>query len=382
MATGLENLLSSGTTVKIVLLEPYFTGSHKQWAEGLQAHSKHDITLLTLEGRFWKWRMHGGAVSLAKQFHDLHDTPDLILATDMLDVTTFLSLTRERTHSIPVITYFHENQLSYPWSPTDRDVVEKRDHHYGFINYSSAMSSNKICFNSQFHMNSFFSELKKYLGQFPDYRLSETIPEMQHRSEVLPLGLSLERFEPFRLTPDNPAPVILWNHRWEYDKNPDTFFNTLFLLDREGVDFKLIVIGEKFNHSPDIFSSVSSVLKDKITHLGYTSSFKEYAEFLWKADVLPITSHQDFFGVSIMEAIYCDCLPILPNRLTYPELFKNKWTSAWFYDNDESFYHLLKNAIESKTKLIPNLGEKLYKKYDWKIVVDDYDNLFEAVLTQ
>ena len=29
-------------------------------------------------------------------------------------------------------------------------------------------------------------------------------------------------------------PVILWNHRWEYDKNPEFFFNTLSKLKKNG----------------------------------------------------------------------------------------------------------------------------------------------------
>ncbi|SVD66234.1 uncharacterized protein METZ01_LOCUS419088, partial [marine metagenome] len=73
--------------MNIVLIEPYFTGSHRNWAVGLQKHSSHTIELLTLPGSFWKWRMHGGAVTLARMFMESELSPDLILATDMLDVS-------------------------------------------------------------------------------------------------------------------------------------------------------------------------------------------------------------------------------------------------------------------------------------------------------
>ena len=127
--------------MNILILEPYFTGSHATWAIGYAANSQHRVTLLTLPGRFWKWRMHGGAVTLARQFLAKETTPDLILATDMLDLTTFLALTRARTSQIPTALYFHENQLSYPWSPSDRDLRQGRDLHYGFINYASALAA-------------------------------------------------------------------------------------------------------------------------------------------------------------------------------------------------------------------------------------------------
>ncbi|MGI9541618.1 MAG: tRNA-queuosine alpha-mannosyltransferase domain-containing protein, partial [Cyclobacteriaceae bacterium] len=134
------------TSMKIVLLEAFFSGSHRQWAEGLQRFSKHEIEILSLPGRHWKWRMHGGAITLAKRFQQLQTKPDLIIATDMLDLGQFLSLTRKETAQIPVAIYFHENQLSYPWSPTDEDVELKRDRHYGWLNYTSALAADTLFF--------------------------------------------------------------------------------------------------------------------------------------------------------------------------------------------------------------------------------------------
>lgn len=184
--------------MNILLLEPFYSGSHQQWAEGLQKHSKHNVQILSLPGRHWKWRMHGGAVSLAKKFNELEESPDLILATSMLDLTTLLSLTRKRSANIPVAIYFHENQLTYPWSPQDRDVKKKRNNHYSFINYASALAADKVFFNSKYHMDSFLGALPKFLKQFPDKRERDNIEVIKEKSEVLHLGLDLKRFEDFR----------------------------------------------------------------------------------------------------------------------------------------------------------------------------------------
>ena len=108
--------------MRILLVEPFFTGSHQQWAEGYQKHSQHKVELLTLPGKFWKWRMAAGAVELANRFLEFDFEPDLILATDILDLATFLSLSRKKSFGIPTAIYFHENQITYPWSPTDEDV--------------------------------------------------------------------------------------------------------------------------------------------------------------------------------------------------------------------------------------------------------------------
>ncbi|MCS7260957.1 MAG: DUF3524 domain-containing protein, partial [Anaerolineae bacterium] len=137
--------------MRVLLLEPYAGGSHAAWVQGYTTYSRHEVIALTLPGSFWKWRMHGGAVTLARQFLQMDLTPDCILATDMLDLTTFLALTRPRTWHVPTALYFHENQLSYPWAPHDRDRIKGQDVHHGFINYASALAADVLFFNSAYH---------------------------------------------------------------------------------------------------------------------------------------------------------------------------------------------------------------------------------------
>ena len=176
--------------MNILLIEPYFTGSHKSWALGFQKHSRHNVDILKLSGHYWKWRMHGGAVTLAKKYLAENFSPDLIVATDMLDLTTFQALTRKKTHRIPFAVYFHENQLCYPWSPDDRDVKKNRDNHYSFINYVSALSADQVYFNSGYHMNAFFEELQRFLNHFPDYNETGSVEIIRKKSKVLPLGIN------------------------------------------------------------------------------------------------------------------------------------------------------------------------------------------------
>src|SRR3954466_7841381 len=100
--------------MKILLLETFFTGSHKKWAEDFKCFSQHEIEIFSLSGSNWKWRMYGGAISLASKasfFEKDLGKVDLILATDMIDLNLFLSLTRKWSHNIPTAIYFHENQL-------------------------------------------------------------------------------------------------------------------------------------------------------------------------------------------------------------------------------------------------------------------------------
>lgn len=137
--------------MKILLAEPFFSGSHASWASGYQKHSRHEVDIISLPGRHWKWRMHGGAVSLARALESRKEMPDLLLATDMLDVAVFLGLARKRLDGVSTGVYFHENQLTYPWSPQDRDVKKGRDFHYGFINWTTALAADRLFFNSEYN---------------------------------------------------------------------------------------------------------------------------------------------------------------------------------------------------------------------------------------
>ncbi|MCB0149132.1 MAG: DUF3524 domain-containing protein, partial [Caldilineaceae bacterium] len=68
------------------------------------------------------------AIELAAQARRLladGPPPDVILATDMLNVPAWLGLLRDVLPArVPVALYMHENQLTYPWRPGEgRDLT-------------------------------------------------------------------------------------------------------------------------------------------------------------------------------------------------------------------------------------------------------------------
>jgi glycosyltransferase involved in cell wall biosynthesis len=372
------------TDVNILLLEPYHTGSHAAWATGYAAHSRHRVTILSMSGRFWKWRMHGGAVTLSRQFLGGETIPDLILATDMLDLTTFLALTRAHTSHLPTATYFHENQLSYPWSPSDREVSRGRNLHYGFINYTSALAADAVFFNSQYHMESFLTELPRLLKHFPDYCELDSVERLRAKSEVLPLGLNLRRFDAYRPVPQAPAagsqPLILWNHRWEYDKNPQDFFRALYTLADRGVDFALVILGERFRQQPTEFNEAYQRLGKRVRQFGYVPAFADYARWLWRADQLPVTSHHDFFGASVVEGIYCGCFPLLPQRLSYPELIPPQYHRVCFYQDFDDLVDRLEAAISNLAQTRQTRLRDAVARFDWSVMAPIYDDRLETLV--
>ena len=365
--------------MQIVLVEPFFSGSHKQWALDYQKFSQHDIHLLTLKGRHWKWRLFGGAVSLAKQFEVSNLQPDLFLLSSMTDLTSFRALLPPTWRNTPMVLYFHENQITYPWSPNDPDISLQRNNQYGFINYTSALGADAIFFNSNYHQESFLNGLSTFLRQFPDHKELDNIERIKKKSNVLYLGLDLKALQLENVSKTEKA-VLLWNHRWEYDKNPTFFFETLFDLSAQDLPFQLIVLGEQYAKVPAIFEKAKEQLAEHIIHFGYTKDRSIYVQLLNQADILPVSSNQDFFGISIVEAMYCNCIPLLPNRLAYPEHIPKQYHDLYFYEKEEEFSKKLTNWILNIQSLRAHQNiSDFVAHYDWSILAVRYDQIFEQI---
>lgn len=326
--------------------------------------------------------MHGGAVTLAKQFLSL-PRPDAILCTDMLDLTTFLALARKQTYELPVVLYFHENQISYPWSLDDRDRKLNRDRHYGFINYTSALAATQIWFNSEYHLTRFFSDLEAFLKHYPDHRELKSIDALAEKSQVVYPGVDLQFFDRHKSknTTRTGPPVILWNHRWEYDKNPDEFFTVLCQAHSLGLDFRLVILGENFAYQPSSFEKAIELLSDKIIFKGFVQDRNEYAQWLFQSDILPVTSIQEFFGISVVEAIYCGCYPLLPRRLTYSELLAHHDDDRYFYEDQQDLARRLCELLHNPERLHfgKDLANRVFR-FDWQNIVSHYDNNIDELM--
>lgn len=355
--------------MRVLLIEPYYGGSHRAWADGYRAFSQHAVDLLTLPASFWKWRMQGGAVTLARLYQELAHEPDVILASEMFDLAAFRALTRQRTAHIPIALYFHENQLTYP-----QNARQGHGWRYAFTNYTSALAAERVFFNSPFHMMAFFAALPNMLKHFPDYNELDSIEVLRQRAAVLPLGLDLRQYDQHRdARSDTTAPpLIVWNHRWEADKNPELFFAALQALLDEGVEFRVALAGENFQVSPTAFEAVRELLGARVVQYGYVAEFAAYARLLWRADYVVSTAYQDFFGAGVAEAIYCRCVPLLPNRLNYPALVPASQQGACLYPDDQLLPLLLRHLRGEAAADTDTLRAHV-AAYDWSAMAPVYD---------
>lgn len=325
-----------------LVVEPFYGGSHRAFLDGLARHVSHELVLLTQPGAEWRKRMRLGAQELAHEARDLPGSFDFLLVTDMLDLPTFLALTRPRFERLPVLAYFHENQFTYP-----RIRGTKLNSWFGQINYLTALAADQVAFNSAFHRDDFLRALETLSRQPNNWLDPAAIDTIRTKSTVLPVGVDLAWLDGLAPRRDLAAPpLVLWNHRWEFDKAPELFARTVERLADDGVAFSVAVAGEPGDNPDPALDELPQRLGDRVEHFGYCRNREAYGQLLWDATVAVSTSRHEFFGVGMVEAMYCRSIPIAPHRLNYPALVPAELHDECLYDGDAGLYHALRTALE------------------------------------
>lgn len=352
----------------VLLVEPFYGGSHKRLLDLLQQNVS-GCCSFTLPAKKWPWRARTSALYFSQ---NIPPSPAyrVLFCSSVLNLCELVAL-RPDLAPLKKVLYFHENQLVYPVRKE-----QDRDFQYGYNQVLSCLVADVVVFNSRFNMESFLSSIRSFMKKIPDHRPSDLDPLIRPKclvlhypvwfpdvSRLLPehkllrgsvQSLSVEDLStrdqkvnledsqeassevelntvpgpepilgPDRVPGPNQTPPlhIVWPHRWEHDKNPELFFNTLLQLKDRGLRFHLSVLGETFTDVPGVFSEMRTLLDSHIVSWGYQSSQQDYLQVLCDADVVVSTANHEFFGVAMLEAVHCGCFPLCPNALVYPEIF-------------------------------------------------------------
>ncbi len=357
----------------VLLVEPYFSGSHQAWAEGFKEASSHRVDVLTLPGRFWKWRMFGGSLTLAHRTRQLDVRPEVVVASDMVDLAAFAGHAGAALEGVPTVLYMHENQLTYPLSPTARDDLA-----YAYMNWSSMVRADEVWFNSQFHLDSVFEALPKFLRHFPDHRHLPLIDGVREKSAVMPVGVDLSWV---RERPKSRPALIVWNQRWEHDKNPARMFAALARLAESGLDFRVAICGENFSNVPAEFDRGRDLLGKRVYHYGFAER-ERYLELLGEASVVLSTADHEFFGIAVVEAIAAGAVPVLPDALSYPELVPEEVHADTLYEDDDGLDSLLGRLVSdaSRREMVASVVAPAMSRFSWDVVGPVYDERLSSLI--
>ncbi len=355
--------------MRVLCFNPYGGGSHAQFLEDFSSKSAHDLTVLSLPARHFKWRIRQAAVGLSQKAEELvarGASFDLLLCTSMLDAAQLRALLPPALRNLPLVVYFHENQVAYPQRKAD-----VRDVHFPLINWTSALAADQVWFNSEHNRESFLRGMRRILKEMPDEPSFWTLPKIREKSLIQPLGI-----EPASRSKKSPGPLhIAWVGRWEHDKRPDVFFTALRLLKEAGIPFRLSCLGQTFREEPPAFVEARSVFKDEIEQFGFLPAREKYLAALGRCDLVVSTAAHEFFGVALLEAVSAGCIPVVPDRLVYPEIYPEdcRYTPATdgpvgegLKQRLEQLSHL-KAAAGTFDRLYESLGlSEVVARYDWK----------------
>jgi glycosyltransferase involved in cell wall biosynthesis len=382
--------------------------SHRTWIEGYQRHHglQHDVRITYVKGDRWKFRMMAAAAELEDEIA----LDDEILVVDaMLDVTVLVALLKSSRegHQCPSIyMYFHENQLTTPFTSQDRDYHKgQQTHwHYGMAHWRSLLVADGCIFNSLTHLNDFAEALPKCLNeQCPrdavEWQLTKCRDLLSTKCTVLRYGLGLDELVALNNESDHTrnveineatnqrTPVILWNARLEEDKNPGAFLDLLRqTANKTAIPFRIIILGTDPSKERKWYTELEQTFGDRILFMGWCQDRKDYARYLSKSSIVVSTANHETFGISIVESAYCGALPLLPRQLSYPEIFDSVPNV-----NERYLYKQIgKDAVTKLIKLFDTVAssdttahkqaqvelKRAAALYRWKVMGPVYDHFF------
>ena len=366
-------------TTRILALNPFHTGSHRSFLEGWAARSRHEFTVLSLPGTHWKWRMRHSAASLAFGVNELESqTWDVVFATDLLNLAEFRGLVSQDISRLPTVLYFHENQFAYP--SRGEHTNSDRDLHFALTNLVSLLAADAIWFNSQFNRESLFAGIESILTRVPKLgaddrtRWSDQLLKARSNSFVHSPGV-----DPIDMRDVSSGKIhLLWVARWEHDKNPEQFFESLRSLRESGVEFRLSVLGESFRNVPECFAQAKVEFSEQIEHWGYAESKVQYRSVLSRGDVVVSTARHEFFGIAVVEAMTAGCIPVLPDKLSYPELVQRD--EQFLYNDSSELVRRLQELSVLKSQSPATFqelraGARSYgMRFDWDCCIASMDD--------
>ncbi len=378
--------------LRFLFLESFYGGSHRAFADGLVRYSAHRIDLVTMPAARWRRRYQTAAWELVERM-DRCTAYDGIIATDLIDLADVRALMSEIGPVPPILLYMHESQTTYP--PTTRRSPPRE---LLVIELKNVATADRILFNSHVHQNSFVAAIRDLTagytvdeGQPTARRLTETADRAASAAVRYP-GVNLPR--PPRPvsreggsaggggpsvgggTRRDATPLILWNHRWEYDKEPALFFRVLDKLQTDGYRFGVVLLGEESDAMRPRFAQAAARLGERLLQCGFVQSRQQYQTWLERADLVVSTAIQENFGIAVCEAVCCGCIPILPRRLSYPELVPRKLHYACLYDDEAGLYRRLVEQLllpPAQRRATAAAFQQAFRRFDWQALAPQFD---------
>jgi glycosyltransferase involved in cell wall biosynthesis len=172
--------------------------------------------------------------------------------------------------------------------------------------------------------------------------------------------------------------LVLWNHRWEFDKRPDLFARAVTRLLDDGHDFDVVLLGESRGQER-VFGRLRDRLGERCLAFGYQEDRAAYDRWLERADIVVSCAEQEYFGISVAEAVHAGCYPVLPRAQVYPSLYGAHCRGRHFYEGEDELVALLAALLGGdRCGHVCSLDRDM-DRYCWERLAPAYDDLMAEV---
>lgn len=146
----------------------------------------------------------------------------------------------------------------------------------------------------------------------------------------------------------DPKKLIVTGHPMFYEREPVNFYKKEDL-----VVFPHRLDPEK---NPHMFNSLGNEIKTYkfVKTKEVTKNKSEYYDLLDRAKISVSFADQETFGFAMIESLFANCLPLVPNRLSYPELFKGEFLYEGLNDFVFNLNHMMSYPDQYVDSLVKN----------------------------
>lgn len=328
----------------VLFLEAYPGESHRRASEVLQRHSRHRITIIEASRDHWMTLALVSHLELADRISQLQPSAvDLIIVSGTTNLPGLLLSLPPHLQGLPVVSYMHESQWSYPSTGEDsRSVLVQ---HLDAIRHSS-----EIWFNSRFHRE----DMQRAAGEpFIDRRIRQEARALfqasRPRLRVVYPPVEIDCCSHLGAPADG-ARRVVWNARWEHDKRPDRFVEAVRSLVRRIGSIDVLVLGTAGKDTQEITSMFAGIA-GQVSVPGHLHDRTTYEQMLAGGGIIISTADHEFFGIGVLESVLAGLAPVVPAALAYSETIP----SAWFYPHGDTdaLVDVMQAALASSRWTLP-----------------------------